>query len=204
MGSRKRAGGSIGSPTRAIGGRYRSRRGIPRRQGYPILRFLLAEILNFVLHDARGADILLRLTSIAKITRGFSTAIITSQYSELADWVTLVGVAVRRRLKAATTGPTSPVGIGFAMVERRMGLSFDRLETASTTAAADLVRTRRADLAAVETRLALLHNSRDSSKFRIITTFGARRSRALPQIDGPSAVPQTIVRDKDVAQNLTV
>lgn len=198
MGSRKRAGGSIGSPTRAIGGLYRSRRGIPRRQSYPILRFLLAEILNFVLHDARGADILLRLTSIAKITRGFSTAIITSQYSEL------VGVAGRRRLKAATTGPMSPVGIGLAMVERRMDLSLDRLETASTTAAADLVRTRRADLAAVETRLALLHNSRDSSKFRIITTFGARRSRALPQIDGPSAVPQTILRDKDVAQNLTV
>jgi tripartite-type tricarboxylate transporter receptor subunit TctC len=116
----------------------------------------------------------------------------------------------------------------------------------------------------VETRLALLHNSRSSPKFKVITTFGARRSRELPQvptfaeiagdrtlaytisygvfapvktdpaiaarltaglislkddkniqaearllaiplhIDGPSAVLQTIDRDRSVAENLTV
>jgi tripartite-type tricarboxylate transporter receptor subunit TctC len=143
---------------------------------------LVAEILNLALHDARGANLLPRLTPIAKITRGFSTAIITSQYSEMADWESLLAAARKRRLKAATTGPLSPVGIALAMVERRMSLSFDQLETDSTADAADLVRTRRADLAAVDTRLALLHNSRDNTKFRIITTFGARRSRELPQV----------------------
>lgn len=143
---------------------------------------LIAEILNLALHDARGANLLQRLTPIAKITRGFSTAIIASQYSEISDWASLLAAAKRSRLKAATTGPLTPAGILLAMAERRMNLSFDRIETGSTTAAADLVRTRRADLAAVETRLALLHNSRDSSKFRIITTSGARRSRELPQV----------------------
>jgi tripartite-type tricarboxylate transporter receptor subunit TctC len=143
---------------------------------------LLAEILNLVLHDARGADLLPRLTPIAKITRGFSTAIITSEHSELADWQSLVAAAGKRPLKAATTGPLSPVGVGLAMAQRRMNLSFDLQQVASTTAAADLVRTRRADLAAVETRLALLHNARSNPKFRIIATFGARRSRELPQV----------------------
>jgi hypothetical protein len=37
---------------------------------------LVTEILNLVLHDARGGNLLPRLTPIAKITRGFSTAII--------------------------------------------------------------------------------------------------------------------------------
>lgn len=143
---------------------------------------LLAEILNLVLHDARGADLLPRLTPIAKITRGFSAAIIASENSELVDWQSLVAVAGRRRLTAATTGPLSPVGVGLAMVQRRSGLSFDLQEVASTTEAADLVRTRRADLAAVETRLALLHNARSNPKFGIVTTFGARRSRELPQV----------------------
>jgi tripartite-type tricarboxylate transporter receptor subunit TctC len=143
---------------------------------------LLAEILNLVLHDGRGANLLPKLAPIAKITRGFSTAIITSQYSEIADWESLLAVARKRRLRAATTGPLSPVGIGLALVERRMNLSFDQQEISSTTDAADLVRTRRADLAAVETRLALLYNNRDNAKFRIITTFGARRSRELLQV----------------------
>lgn len=143
---------------------------------------LVAEILNLALHDARGANLLPRLTPIAKITRGFSTAIITSQYSGIADWQNLLAAARKSRLKAASTGPRSPVGILLPMVERKTNLSFDKQETTSTTAAADLVRTRRADLAAVDTRLALLHNSRDNSKFRIITTFGARRSPELPQV----------------------
>ena len=143
---------------------------------------LLAEILNLVLHDARGTDLLARLTPIAKVTRGFSTAIITSEYSEVTDWQSLVAVAGKRRLTAATTGPLSPVGVGLAVAQRRMNLAFDLQEVGSTTEAADLVRTRRADLAAVETRLALLHNARDNPKFRIITTFGARRSRELPQV----------------------
>jgi tripartite-type tricarboxylate transporter receptor subunit TctC len=143
---------------------------------------LVAEILNLVLHDARGGNLLPRLTPIAKITRGFSTAIITSQYSGIADWESLLAAAKKSRLKAATMGPLSPVGILLAMLERRMNLSFDQQETDSTTAAADLVRLRRVDLAAVDTRLALLHNSRDNSKFRIITTSGARRSRELPQV----------------------
>jgi tripartite-type tricarboxylate transporter receptor subunit TctC len=143
---------------------------------------LVAEILNLVLHDARGGNLLPRLTPIAKITRGFSTAIITSQYSGIADWEGLLAAAKKSRLKAATTGLLSPVGILLAMVERRMNLSFDQQETGSTTAAADLVRMRRTDLAAVDTRLALLHNGRDKTKFRIITTSGARRSRELPQV----------------------
>jgi tripartite-type tricarboxylate transporter receptor subunit TctC len=143
---------------------------------------LLAEILNLVLHDTRGANLPPGVTPIAKVTRGFSTAIITSEYSELADWKSLVAMAGKRRLAAATTGPLSPAGVGLAMAQSRMNLSFDLQQVASTTEAADLVRTRRADLAAVETRLALLHNARNSPKFRVITTFGARRSRELPQV----------------------
>ena len=143
---------------------------------------LVAEILNLTLHDARGANLLPRLAPVAKVTRGFSTAIITSQYSEMMDWESLLAAARKRRLKTASMGPLSSVGIGLALVERRMNLSFDPLETSSPTAPADLVRTRRADLAAVDMRLALLHNSRDNAKFRIITTFGARRSRELPQV----------------------
>lgn len=143
---------------------------------------LVAEILNLALHDARGANLLPRLTPVAKITRGLSTAIITSQYSGMADWPSLLAAAKKSRLKAATTGALTPAGILLAMAERRMDLSFDQKETGSTTAAADLVRTRRADLAAVETRLALLHNRGDNAKLRIITTSGARRSRELPQV----------------------
>ncbi len=143
---------------------------------------LVAEVLNLVLHDARGANLLSRLTPVAKITRGFSTAIITNQYSGMADWAGLLAEAANRRLKAATMGPLTTVGMLLTLAERRMNLSFDLQEASSTMQAADLVRTRRADLAAVDTRLALLHNSRDNPKFRIIMTSGARRSRELPQV----------------------
>ena len=61
---------------------------------------LVAEILNLALHDARRANLLPRLTPIAKITRGFSTAIITSQYSGIADWQNLLAAARKSRLKA--------------------------------------------------------------------------------------------------------
>jgi tripartite-type tricarboxylate transporter receptor subunit TctC len=143
---------------------------------------LVAEILNLALHDAHGASFLPRLMPIAKITRGFSTAIITSQHSDIEDWAGLLAAEKARWLRAATTGPKTPVGMLLAMIERRLNLSFGKIETRSTTEAADLVRLRRADLAAVDTRLALLHNSRDNSKFRIIMTSGAKRSRELPRV----------------------
>jgi len=161
----------------------------------------LGEILNLVLHDTRGADLLPRLMPIAKITRGFSTAIITSEYSELSHWQRLVEVARKRRLRAATTGALSPVGIGLALLQRRMGLSFNMQQVASTTEAAELVRTRRADLAAVETQLALLHNSRTSPKFKVITTFGARRPALAGAAVGPDGCrdrrgPEACVHDQ--------
>jgi tripartite-type tricarboxylate transporter receptor subunit TctC len=143
---------------------------------------LIAEVLNLVLQDTPADPLLSRLMPVAKITRGFSTAIVVNQYSSIADWPGLLAAARTSRLKAATTGLDSTVGLLLALVEQRMKLSFDPIETASTKAAADLLMTRRADLAAVDTRLALLHNRRDSTKLRVIATSGARRSPGLPQV----------------------
>ncbi len=143
---------------------------------------LIAEVLNLVLQDTPADPLLSRLMPVAKITRGFSTAIVVNQYSSIADWPGLLAAARTSRLKAATTGLDSTVGLLLALVEQRMKLSFDPIETVSTKAAADLLMTRRADLAAVDTRLALLHNRRDSTKLRVIATSGARRSPELPQV----------------------
>lgn len=143
---------------------------------------LIAEVLNLVLQDTSADPLLSRLMPIAKITRGFSTAIVVNQYSSIADWAGLLAVARTSRLKAATTGLDSTVGLLLALVEQRMKLSFDPVETASTKAAVDLLLMRRAELAAVDTRLALLHNKRDSTKLRVIATSGARRSPELPQV----------------------
>jgi tripartite-type tricarboxylate transporter receptor subunit TctC len=143
---------------------------------------LIAEVLNLVLQDTAADPLLSRLMPIAKITRGFSTAIVVNQYSSIADWVGLLAAARTSRLKAATTGLDSTVGLLLALVEQRMKLSFDPVETESTQAAVGLLLTRRAELAAVDTRLALLHNKRDSTKLRIIATSGARRSPELPQV----------------------
>lgn len=143
---------------------------------------LIAEVLNLILQDTSADPLLSRLMPIAKITRGFSTAIVVNQYSSIADWAGLLAAARTGRLKAATTGLDSTVGLLLALVEQRMKLSFDPVETASTKAAVDLLLTRRAELAAVDTRLALLHNKRDSTKLRIIATSGARRSSELPQV----------------------
>ena len=143
---------------------------------------LIAEVLNLVLQDAPADPLLSRLMPIAKITRGFSTAIVVNQYSSIADWAGLLAAARTSRLKAATTGLDSTVGLLLALVEQRMKLSFDPVETESTKAAVGLLLTRRAELAAVDTRLALLHNKRDSTKLRIIATSGARRSPELPQV----------------------
>lgn len=143
---------------------------------------LIAEVLNLVLQDTPADPLLSRLTPIAKITRGFSTALVVNQYSGIADWAGLLAAARASRLKAATTGRDSTVGLLLALIEQRTRLSFDLVETASTKAAVDLLLTRRAEVAAVDTRLAVLHNRRDPTKLRVIATSGARRSPELPQV----------------------
>jgi tripartite-type tricarboxylate transporter receptor subunit TctC len=143
---------------------------------------LVAEILNLALHDAAGANLLPRLRPIAKITRGFSTALAVNEYSDIKDWPGLLASARAGRLKAATTGHDSTVGLLLALVERRMKLSFEALEVAGTNAAVEMLLTRRADLAVVDTRTVLLHNARDRTKLRVIATSGARRSPQSPSV----------------------
>jgi tripartite-type tricarboxylate transporter receptor subunit TctC len=143
---------------------------------------LIAEVLNLVLQDTAADPLLSRLAPIAKITRGFSTAIVVNQFSSIADWPGLLTAARASRLKAATTGRDSTVGLLLALIEQRTKLSFDLVETASTKAAVDLLLTRRAEIAVVDTRLALQHNRRDSTKLRVIATSGAQRSPELPQV----------------------
>ena len=143
---------------------------------------LVAEILNLALHDAAGANLLPRLQPIARITRGFSTALVTLENSELENWQGFVAAARARRLTAVSTGRQSTVGMPLVMIEQRLQLVFDQQETASTTAAVDLLLRRRADVAAIDTRLALVHNSRQARKLRVLATFGARPSPDLPKV----------------------
>ena len=144
---------------------------------------LVGEILNLVLHDAAGANLLPRLQPIARITRGFSTALVTLESSALENWQGFVTTARKSRLTAATTGPQSTVGMLLVMIEQRLQLAFDQQETASTMAAVDLLLRRRVDVAAIDTRLALVHNSREArNKLRVLATFGARSSPDLPKV----------------------
>ena len=143
---------------------------------------LIAEILNLVLQETPAEPLLSRLQPIAKITRGFSTALAVNEYSDIKDWPGLLASARAGRLKAATTGHDSTVGLLLALVERRMKLSFEALEVAGTNAAVEMLLTRRADLAVVDTRTVLLHNARDRTKLRVIATSGARRSPQLPNV----------------------
>lgn len=143
---------------------------------------LIAEILNLVLQETPTEPLLSRLQPIAKITRGFSTALVVNEFSDIRNWSDLLTAAHPDRLKAATTGPDSTIGLLLALVERRMNLSFNAIEVPGTNAAVDMLLTRRADIAVVDTRTALLHNARDRTKLRILATSGARRSQQLPTV----------------------
>lgn len=143
---------------------------------------LIAEILNLVLQETPAEPLLSRLQPIAKITRGFSTALAVNEYSDTRDWPGLLAAARAGRLKAATTGRDSTIGLLLALVERRMNLSFEAIEVAGTNAAVDMLLTRRADVAVVDTRTALLHNGRNRTKLRVLATSGARRSAELPDV----------------------
>lgn len=143
---------------------------------------LIAEILNLVLQETPAAPLLPRLQPIAKITRGFSTALAVNEFSDIRDWRGLLAAARAGRLKAATTGRDSTIGLLLALVERRMNLSFDAVEVAGTNAAVDMLLTRRADIAVMDTRTALLHNGRNRTKLRVLATSGARRSQQLPGV----------------------
>lgn len=143
---------------------------------------LIAEILNLVLQETPSEPLLSRLQPIAKITRGFSTALAVNEFSDIKDWPGLLAAARADRLKAATTGHDSTIGLLLALVERRMNLSFQPIEVAGTNAAVDMLLTRRADIAVVDTRTVLLHNARDRTKLRVIATSGANRSPQLPNV----------------------
>jgi tripartite-type tricarboxylate transporter receptor subunit TctC len=143
---------------------------------------LIAEILNLVLQDRPTDPLLSRLQPIAKVTRGFSTALVVNQFSDIKDWQGMLAAARGSTLKAATTGRESTVGLLLALVERRMKLSFDAVDVASSSAAMELLLQRRAAIASVDTRSALLHNARDRTKVRVIATSGARRSPELPEV----------------------
>jgi tripartite-type tricarboxylate transporter receptor subunit TctC len=146
---------------------------------------LIAEVLNLVLQDPQG-ELLQGLQPVAKLTRGLSTAIVASAVSGIDSWDKLLTAARSRSLRAATTGSRSTVGMALGLVEERARLSFDVSEVASTRDALDLLRTRRVDIAALDTRSALLNNDRpgdrNSSKLAVIATSGARRSPDLPRV----------------------
>lgn len=143
---------------------------------------LIAEILNLVLQETPAEPLLSRLQPIAKVTRGFSTALAVNDLSDIRDWPGLLAAARAARLRAATTGADSTIGLLLALVERRLNLSFEPIEVAGTNAAVDLLLTRRADIAVVDTRTALLHNARNRTKLRVLATSGARRSPQLPDV----------------------
>lgn len=143
---------------------------------------LIAEILNLVLLETPAEPLLSRLQPIAKITRGFSTALVVNEFSDIRDWIGLVAAAKADRLKAATTGHDSTLGLLLALVERRMNLSFQAIDVAGSTAAIDMLLTRRADLAVMDTRSVLLHNARNRTRLRVIATSGANRSPQLPNV----------------------
>ena len=143
---------------------------------------LIAEILNLVLQESPAEPLVSRLQPIAKVTRGFSTALAVNELSDIMDWPGLLAAARAGRLKAATTGRDTTIGLLLALVERRMKLSFEAIEVAGTNAAVDMLLTRRADIAVVDTRTALLHNERNRTKLRVLATSGARRSPQLPGV----------------------
>ncbi len=143
---------------------------------------LVAEILNLVLLETPAEPLLSRLQPIAKITRGFSTALVVNELSDIENWTGLIAAAKADRLKAATTGHASTIGLLLALVERRTRLSFHAIEVAGSTASIDMLLTRRADLAVMDTRSALLHNARNRGKLRVIATSGADRSPQLPNV----------------------
>ena len=68
---------------------------------------LIAEILNLVLQETPAEPLLSRLQPIAKITRGFSTALAVNEYSDIKDWPGQLASARAGRLKAATTRPSA-------------------------------------------------------------------------------------------------
>jgi tripartite-type tricarboxylate transporter receptor subunit TctC len=143
---------------------------------------LIAEILNLVLQETPAAPLLPRLQPIAKLTRGFSTALVVNELSHIRDWPGLLAVARATRLRAATMGADTTIGLLLALVERRLKLSLEPIEVAGTNAAVDLLLTRRADIAVVDTRTALLHNARSRAKLRVLATSGAARSPQLPDV----------------------
>lgn len=160
---------------------------------------LIAEILNLVLQETPARPLLSRLQPIAKVTRGFSTALVVNELSDVKDWPGLLAAARATRLRAATMGADSTIGLLLALVERRLKLSFEPIEVPGSNAAVDLLVTRRADIAVVDTRTALLHNARNRAKLRVLATSGAARSPQRPDV--PTLAE--LVGDKKLAYTIS-
>jgi tripartite-type tricarboxylate transporter receptor subunit TctC len=142
---------------------------------------LIAEVLNLVLQDPDG-ELLRGLQPVAKLTRGLSAAIVAGGHSGIANWDGLLSAARTRTLRAATTGARSTLGMALGLVEERARLAFEVSGVASTREALDLLRTRRVDIAALDTRSALLNNERAGARVAVIATSGARRAPDLPRV----------------------
>lgn len=143
---------------------------------------LVADIFLLCMHDAKGADLVSRLKPVAKLSRGISYCLAVREDSPLADWAGFVAAAKGAPLTVATAGSLSAPTVLVDMIEQRTGLALKQSPTRSTHEALGLLMDGKVELAAIDTRLALLHNDQALDEVRVLATFGAQRSPDLPLV----------------------
>lgn len=119
---------------------------------------------------------------VAKLTDGFSVALIAPADSPRSSWDGLRRATASGTLSLASTGPYSATGVAERLLADVLATVFQEVRETGPAAIFAAVAEGRADLGLVPTNLIEGLNARSSgSKVVPVVTFGARRSPRYPE-----------------------
>lgn len=122
-----------------------------------------------------------QLKPVAKITDGFSVALIAPAGASYGTWSGFTKAMSERTLRLAATGPHSAFGVAEALLVAVLGSGFKEIRAHGPQAIFDAVTEGEAELGLITTNLIARFNAATSgAKVAPIVIFGAERSHRYP------------------------
>ncbi len=122
-----------------------------------------------------------QLRPVAKLTDGFSVALIAPTGASYDTWLELAKAMSERPLTLAATGPHSAFGVAEALLVAVLGSGFTEVREHGPQAIFDAVSEGKAELGLITTNLISRFNAATpGNKVVPIVTFGAKRSPRYP------------------------
>lgn len=146
-------------------------------------RLLVADTLTLMMNGVaqdRLSDVE-RLVPVAKVTNGYSTALITGASSGLKGWADVVSAAGGRGLALAGSGRLSAYGPALAWVAAAAP-GVTHVDAPGNDLIIDAVRTGTAAIGIVTTDSIAAIVTRGGEAPTVLATFGAARSPAFPSV----------------------